>query len=291
MMSILHKGDKVGFIACSDGRDRSKSMIYLTLENMLLAQFGVTAVYAKTFYAVGDSPFSGTPEERATELMKLYEDKEIKAVFDLSGGNAANELLPFINMAVIKENPKPFVGISDLSVLNNALFTLTGITNLHYQVANLLGADTEFQKELFTKVFYAEWDNSNQLLTYPYKWLRGSSMEGTVIGGNARCFLKLAGTRYMPSPNNKLLFLESLGGGPAAIASYLAQLDQLGFLEECNGILLGTFTEMEQSAGSPTVEELVLTATEKYGVPVAKTDKLGHGSDSHCLPIGLNLRL
>ena len=290
MMSILHKGDKVGFIACSDGRDRSKSRIYLTLENML-AQFGVTAVYAKTFYAVGDSPFSGTPEERATELMKLYEDKEIKAVFDLSGGNAANELLPFINMAVIKENPKPFVGISDLSVLNNALFTLTGITNLHYQVANLLGADTEFQKELFTKVFCAEWDNSNQLLTYPYKWLRGSSMEGTVIGGNARCFLKLAGTRYMPSPNNKLLFLESLGGGPAAIASYLAQLDQLGFLKECNGILLGTFTEMEQSAGSPTVEELVLTATEKYGVPVAKTDKLGHGSDSHCLPIGLNLRL
>lgn len=289
-MSILHKGDKVGFIACSDGRDRSKSNIYLTLEN-ILAQFSVHAVYAKTFYAVGNTPFSGTPEERAAELAELYQDKEIKAVFDLSGGNAANELLPSINMEVIKENPKPFVGMSDLSVLNNALFTLTGVPNLHYQTTNLLGPDSAFQMELFTKVFLTDWHNPNELVTFPYTWLRGSSMEGTVIGGNARCFLKLAGTPYMPNPEDKLLFLESLGGGPAAIASYIAQLTQLGFLERCNGILLGTFTELEQSAGMPTAEELVLAATEKFGIPVAKTAKLGHGYDSHCLPIGMKLQL
>lgn len=289
-MSLLQKGDKVAFIACSDGRDESKASAYSFLEKQL-EQFGIYSVYAKTFYANENTPFSGAPKQRAAELMKLYADKEIKAIFDLSGGNSANEVLSFIDSTVIKKNPKPFIGISDLSVLNNALFALTGVANLHYQAMNLIGPDADFQKDLFAKVFLESWASPNDSVTFSYKWLRGSDMSGCVIGGNARCLLKLAGTRYMPDPEGKLLFLESLGGGPAAIASYFAQLDQLGIFEKCTGILLGTFTYMEKNTCSPSVEELLLQYTEKYRTPIAKTEKLGHGADSHCIPIGMHLEL
>jgi muramoyltetrapeptide carboxypeptidase len=98
--------------------------------------------------------------------------------------------------------------------------------------------------------------------------------------------LKLAGTAFMPDPIDKILFLESLGGGPARIASLLAQLEQLDFFRKCNGVILGTFTQMEQEALKPSVEDLVLSITSKYNLTVVKTNQLGHGINAHCIPIG-----
>ena len=72
-------------------------------------------------------------------------------------------------------------------------------------------------------------------------------MEGILLGGNLRCFLKLAGTPYFPDLDGKLLFLESLGGGPELIASLLAQLSQLGVFQKIAGLLLGTFTELSKN--------------------------------------------
>ena len=117
----------------------------------------------------------------------------------------------------------------------------------------------------------------------------GRAMEETVVGGNIRCFLKLAGTPYMPDPMNKILFLESLGGGASRMAFLLSQLRQIGYFERCNGILLGTFTEMTSQNHSPTMEDLVLDITDEYQLPVAVTNQLGHGADAQCLPIGLVL--
>ncbi|RYM02911.1 hypothetical protein EWH99_09950 [Sporolactobacillus sp. THM7-7] len=143
-------------------------------------------------------------------------------------------------------------------------------------------AYAEQQKKIFKKSFM-------QKKTFPeftYRWLRGTRMEGVTIGGNIRCFLKLAGTHYFPDPKEKILFLEALGGGPARMASLLAQLDQLSAFHVLRGVLLGTFSAMQCENQTPAIEELVLGITEKYGLPVAKTEQLGHGEDARCIPIG-----
>ena len=62
-------------------------------------------------------------------------------------------------------------------------------------------------------------------------------MEGILAGGNLRCFLKLAGTPYFPDLTGKILFLESLGGGPELLASLLSQLGQLGVFQKISGLL------------------------------------------------------
>lgn len=114
-------------------------------------------------------------------------------------------------------------------------------------------------------------------------------MEGVVVGGNIRCLLKLAGTRFWPDMQDKILFLESRGGEVPQMVTYLNQLKQIGVYEKINGIILGTFTTMEARGCLPRMEELVKKMSGP-GVSIAKTDEIGHGTDSKCLIIGKKYR-
>ncbi|WP_010632064.1 LD-carboxypeptidase [Sporolactobacillus vineae] len=285
MSSLLNSGDTVGLISCSDGLDESGctkvNAIVSTLHTL-----GLRTKLAETIYRCAHSPFSGSPEERAAELMRLFLDPEIRAIFDVSGGDSANQILPYLDFDRIRGSRAFFTGISDLSVLNNALYTRSGKVSRHYRVMNLAGRCAAAQQDFFNKYFMTPESPS-----FNYRWLRGKALSGTVIGGNIRCFLKLAGTSYFPDPSGKIVFLEALGGGPARMASLLAQLDQLAVFRTCSGVLLGTFSELQEKAMEPGIEQLVLTITQRYGLPVAQTGQLGHGEDARCLPIGRFLHL
>ena len=115
-------------------------------------------------------------------------------------------------------------------------------------------------------------------------------MKGTVVGGNIRCFLKLAGTRYFPDLQGKILLLESLGGEVPQMATYLAQLKQIGAFDKVNGILLGTFTTMENNHCTPDIVTLVKEACGPE-MPIAKTLEIGHGDDSKAIIIGREIEL
>ena len=114
-------------------------------------------------------------------------------------------------------------------------------------------------------------------------------MNGYVIGGNLRCFLKIAATEYMPKPENKILFLESYSGGPNKIASLISQLKQIGYFDKINGILLGTFSEMEEKNLKPSVESIILDMLKDKNISIAKTKFLGHRDYARCIIIGNKL--
>lgn len=286
-MSIIKRGDTIGLIACSDGRPLKYKDRLKELEKVL-SDMGLDLEWASTIYQQNDTPFSGTPKERADELMRLFTSDHVKAIFDISGGDAANQILPYLDFDLIRKHPKWFVGMSDLSVINNALLTCTGLPTVHFAISTLIGRHAERQREWFINAFMQEKDVLKQT-DFAYQWLRGESMEGVVVGGNLRCFLKLSGTRYFPDLNQKVLFLEALGGKSARMASMLSQLEQIGAFSACKGILLGTFSEMQDTKQKPSIEDLILHITEKYHLPIAKTERLGHGSDAIGIPIGLNL--
>ena len=109
---------------------------------------------------------------------------------------------------------------------------------------------------------------------------------GVVVGGNIRCLLKLAGTPYLPDFENKILLLEAFGGEVSLITTFFNQLKQMGVFSKINGILLGTFTKMEENNLKPTVEEILINVLNDRQLPIAKTKEIGHGSDSKCIAIG-----
>ncbi|MBN1052758.1 LD-carboxypeptidase [Clostridium botulinum] len=285
-MKLLNKGDKVGIIACSNGVDKSMELKMNELKRTLNF-IGLNVIFSNTIYKKY-SVFNGSGKERANELMNLFEDRSIKAIFDISGGDLANGILEYLDFDTIKKNSKLFFGYSDLSVVINALYAKSNIKMYLYQIRNLIGDNSEIQIKNFIETFM---EDKKSLFDFKYEWIQGKSIEGVVVGGNIRCFLKLAGTEYMPKFKDKILLLESLSGNVAKMTTYLTHYKQLRVFKEIKGIILGNFTEMENNQYSPSIIELVKDIVSDENMPIVKTSEIGHGSDSKCIVIGKNIEL
>ena len=281
-MSFLNKGDKIGVISCSNGLSIKNKNIIEELK-LNLKSLDIEMVEGDTLYAKEYNLFSGTGEEKARALEKLFLDKDIKMIFDISGGDLANEVLDFLDFNLIKENPKPFFGYSDLTVLLNAIYSQCDITTYNYQLRNLVGKFKEEQMQNFKASFI---EGKEDIFNLDYKWINGSHLEGIVVGGNIRCLLKLAGTKYMPDFKDKILFLESFSGNSAKMVTYITQNKNLGVFNEVKGIILGEFTEMEREDLKPDIVEILKRVIGEINIPILKTSDLGHGADAKCIPIG-----
>ena len=271
---------KIGIVACSNplqpGSQSKMELLYATLREM-----NIEPVASGCLYDRGDG-FAGTGQERAEALMSMYNDTEIDAICDVSGGDMANEVIPYLDFEAIAASGKLFFGYSDLTTILNAIYARTGQPSALYQLRNLVKDDREHQIPAFRN--YAH-ENSGELFMFPYSFLQGERMEGVLIGGNIRCFLKLAGTGYMPDFRRKILLLEAWGGGVAQMVTYLSQLKMLGAFAQINGIVLGTFTQMEEDDMKPDMAELV-KAIAGPGMPVIMTPCIGHGADAKAAMIG-----
>lgn len=281
-MSFLNKGDKIGIISCSNGLSIKNKNIIEELK-LNLKSLDIEMVEGDTLYAKEYNLFSGTVEEKSRALEKLFLDKDIKMIFDISGGDLANEVLDFLDFNLIKENPKPFFGYSDLTVLLNAIYSQCDITTYNYQLRNLIGKFKEEQMQNFKASFI---EGKEDIFNLDYKWINGSHLEGIVVGGNIRCLLKLAGTKYMPDFKDKILFLESFSGNSAKMVTYITQYKNLGVFNEVKGIILGEFTEMERENLKPDIVEILKRVIGEINIPILKTRDLGHGADAKCIPIG-----
>lgn len=261
---------KAGIVCCSNG---ITSQVAGEIQQMLksLTQIGMKLVFSPCLYAI-DGARSGSAQQRADCLMQFYTDSDIDAIFDISGGDIANEIIPYLDYHVIMQNPKLFWGYSDLTVLLNAIYAMTGNSGVLYQMRF-------FQPE-----------KRSSLFDFSYRFVQGTRMSGIVIGGNIRCFLKLAGTKYFPCLQDKILLLEARSGLQPQLIAYLSQLQQLGVFEQVNGILLGTFTQLEQSGQRDTVVQLVQQFVGTK-IPIAKTNEIGHAADAKAIIIGSGLKL
>ena len=278
---ILKCGDRVGIVACSDGLEQGEQDHLKELSHVL-EQLGLQLVYSPHLFRQV-SVFSASGLQRADALSAMYQDDGIKAIFDISGGDVANELLEHLDYSQIRKHPKPFFGYSDLTTIINAIYAKTSLPSYLYQVRCLVWENEGTQLDAFQKSLF---HGKDDLFRAEWTFFRGEKMEGEVVGGNIRCFLKLAGTQYMPDFNGKILFLESLGGGAAQMATYLNQLKQMGAFDNISGLLLGTFTRMEEKNETPDMVELVRNITKDYDFPIAKTHDIGHANSSKCLMIG-----
>ena len=275
---ILNKNDKIALVVCSNGKNIEDKDRLEKLEDILV-EMGLVPVFTKYIYK--DKFGHGAKAQvRGDELMSFYKNKEIKAIFDISGGDIANEILDYLDYDVIKRNYKPFFGYSDLTTVLNVLRSQTNEVNYLYQILNII--ESEEIKTSFENTFIK---NEQTLFDVKWRFLQGRSVEGEVIGGNIRCFLKLAGTRYFPEVENKVLFIEGLGTSIEGLVTHLAQLKQIGVFDKSSGLLIGTFTEIEKEMSGEELFELVKEHIPEH-LPVVKTSEVGHAKDSKVLKIG-----
>mgnify|MGYP000476144305 FL=1 len=275
---MLNNNDKIALVVCSNGKNIEDKDRLEKLESILV-EMGLVPIFTKYIYK--DKFGRGAKaQDRAKELMSFYENKEIKAIFDISGGDIANEVLDYLDFDVIKRNYKPFFGYSDLTTVLNTLESQTNEVNYLYQILNII--ENEEIRTNFKNTFM-----KNEQILFDVKWrfLQGSSVEGEVIGGNIRCFLKLVGTKYFPKVDNKVLFIEGLGTSVEGLITHLSQLKQMNVFCNISGLLIGTFTKIEKEISVEELFELVKEYIPEH-LPVVKTSEIGHAKDSKALKIG-----
>ena len=275
---ILNRNDKIALVVCSNGKNIEDKDRLEKLESILV-EMGLVSIFTRYIYK--DKFGRGAKAQvRAEELMSFYKNKEIKAIFDISGGDIANEVLDYLDYDVIKRNYKAFFGYSDLTTVLNALGSQTNEANYLYQILNII--ESEEIRTSFENTFMKD---EQILLDVKWKFLQGSRIEGEVIGGNIRCFLKLVGTKYFPEVENKVLFIEGLGTSIEGLVTHLAQLKQIGVFDKISGLLIGTFTKIEKEFSVEKLFELIRDYIPS-SLPVVKTQEVGHANNSKALKIG-----
>lgn len=280
---MISENDKIALVVCSNGK-KIEDRVRLKKLEVVLKEMSLVPVFSSYIY---ENKFSRSASAkcRANELMKFYEDDSIKAIFDISGGDLANEVLDYLDYKIICKNNKPFFGYSDLTTVLNGITTKTQQKTYLYQIMNIIDnveRRVDFEKTLL--------DNKSGLTNISWQFLQEESVEGIVVGGNIRCFLKLAGTEYFPNVDNKVLFLEGMSTTIEGLITHLTQLKQIGVFNKISGLLLGIFTKIEQNFQIEDIYEILKDFVPE-NIPIAKTFEVGHGKDSKMLVIGQKIKL
>lgn len=276
------QGKTVAFCALSNPLNEETSGKQVEALKEYFTQCKIKVLESR-FLFLEESVLEKPEREKAEEVNRFFKDPSVAAIFDLSGGDLANGVLPYLDYEVIRGSDAFFWGYSDLTTVINAIYTRSGRSSVLFQIRKLFGRDGEvLRREFETALAEKEWYPEE----IPVRFLgKDTDMEGIVVGGNVRCFLKLAGTAYWPDLTGKILLLESMGGNAPQMYTFFSQLKQLGVFDKVKGILLGTFTKMEREKELPTAEEILLRVTEG-AVPIAKTTWIGHGDDAKGIVIG-----
>lgn len=269
----------VGLVACSNALDVCKKNEVEELKEILQKKY-VVVKESKYIYG-SNGVISGTAKEKAEALMEMFSNPEMEEIYDISGGDLANQILDELDYEEIRKSKATFWGYSDLTTIINGIYAMTGKESVLYQIKNLVW---QGHRELQQKRYLER----TELFEPVYRWIQGNNMEGIVIGGNIRCFLKLAGTKYFPDMEGKILLLESCGGEVAQMMTYLSQLKQIGVFDKVVGIILGTFSMMEYNQCKPNIITLVKEVVGN-DIPIVKTEEIGHGTDSKAIVIGKHI--
>ena len=284
-MSWLIKGDTVGIIAPSVGlmdKDIEPTIAYFK-------QLGLKVELASNI----DSSYrymAGSDIERAKQINKMFRNKKIKALFCLRGGAGATRMLDYLDYDIIKENPKPIIGLSDSTAIQNALFTLcknpsfTGFLPLYDLKDGCINnvVDSSLRKSLFEGKNAIK--SGNALIC--------GNAKGKIVGGCLSVFLYLCGTKYFPNLAGKILLLEELGEKTYKIDMMLNQLKQQKGFDKLKGIILGKFENckiIDKEDG--TINDCINDFAKGLNIPVITDFDYGHISSRYVLPIGIDVRL
>jgi muramoyltetrapeptide carboxypeptidase len=74
---------------------------------------------------------SGSPAERAADVMAAFADPEVRAIICAIGGDHSAQVLPLLDMDVIAANPTVFCGYSDITSLHHGIHGSTGLVTFY----------------------------------------------------------------------------------------------------------------------------------------------------------------
>ncbi|WP_167530976.1 S66 peptidase family protein [Paraburkholderia agricolaris] len=243
---------------------------------------------------------AGTDNARREDLHAAFAAPDIGAVWCLRGGFGSSQLVDKIDYALLRANPKPFVGYSDITALHAAIQRHAGFVTFH---GPMLSSDLLVNKRAPTEtnvfamiqggVTQGAWIEPPADFTLTV--LVPGVATGRLVGGNLSLHCSMLGTSYEVDTRDAVLFIEDVGETPSRIDRLLTQLRLAGKLATLKGVLVGDFSELGErpdDAVDPAVLNPLLRRTlEPLGIPVLAGWPSGHCDPNLTLPLGARVRL
>jgi len=234
---------------------------------------------------------AGTDAERLADLHSAFSDPEVDGILCARGGYGCMRLLPYLDFDRVRQNPKVFIGFSDITALLVPFYQRTGLVGFYGPMltSNLVHGEPFSQAELFNMV--------SQPLETPclipnqdqYQAFLPGTAEGRLIGGNLSLLSALCGTPYQPETRGHILFIEDWKEKYYSLDRQFQQLKMAGLFERITGLLLCDFSDIEPEP-ELNLSDFLKELTGFLGVPVGYGFSVGHGAQTATLPIGCAAR-
>ena len=281
----LKYGDKVAITAPSSPVSDEKlemsveSIKFLGLEPVVMPSCNMAHGY-----------LAGPDKQRADDINASFADDTIKGIFCLRGGYGTTRLLPMLDFNMIKNNPKVFIGYSDISSLHFNINQKCNLVTFHgpmpttdYRVHEGFTNDSLrtclFAPEKLKTIGNPE---GEEIIT-----LREGYAKGTLVGGNISLMAGTLGSPYEIDTKGKILFIEDVDEMPFRLDKMLTALALAGKFRDCEGIILGTFERCEEADHpSLTLREIFEEVVLPWNKPTILNLRAGHIYPQSTLPMG-----
>ena len=326
---MLRPGSRIAAISLSWGGPGAIPYRYEIGKQQFEEAFGVTVI--ETEHALRDADWlAKNPEARADDLMAAFVDETIDGIISTIGGEDSIRTLPYLDLDLIRNNPKVFMGFSDTTISHAACFKARIVS--FYGPSFMAGFAENggmfpymvdsVRRTLFSPepvggiepnragwtVEHLPWENpENQLIrrklnpSTGWKFHQNEGVvEGQLFGGCVEVLDWLRGSDYFPTATDlqgAVLFLETSeeAAPPSFLTRFVRCLAAMGILEGLNGILLGRpGGGVDPNTFHEYDDALCKTVREEYGLndmPIVTNMDFGHTDPMFVIPIGMKVRI
>lgn len=294
----LNFGDTVGIIAPASGPSDQQTIDCAAagLEKLgFKPRLGANIRARNGFLAGADC-------DRAADLMEMFADQGVKAIFCLRGGYGAARILNLLDYKAIRHNPKIFSGYSDITSLHSALQKKVNLVSFHAPMVSSLATDDlpGFTRTTLLRTIMEAKPAGSICGGYDKKGistLHCGVSEGRLIGGNLSVLCASIGTPYEPKFKDRILFLEDVSERPYRLDRMLTQLLNAGILQQVAGVAVGVNSDCEEKQAAPAGEytqssaDVFAERLSSLRVPVVTGLPFGHVDLNATLPVGARAKL
>ena len=238
-----------------------------------------------------------TPEETAAELNRLLRDPAIRGIVALDGGRLALSYLDLVDTEAIRADPKPIVGLSDISALLLALHARTGLVGVHGDLARLFAdwPDLDGGRRTQLRDAYRQVLGGTAPVALPataaWESWRGGHAEGQLIGAMLNRLVRIQASGFAVTSDRfdgAILFWEEAGAQSSVIWQELHALRTAGVLDRIAGMVIGAGMGLDFTPGGPeNLRDIVLDVLGDRDIPVLGNVEIGHSGPNIPIPLGI----
>jgi len=234
---------------------------------------------------------AGPDPHRAADLRRGIEDPDIDGIWALRGGYGTMRILGDVDLSVLRDRPRAFIGFSDNTSIHLALARL-GVVSFHGPHAGFDRFPRWASDAMMRVVGRAEAAGTlpGEVAPRP-RTLRGGSAEGRLLGGNLSLLAAACGTPFQPDARGAILFVEDVAEPVYRIDRMLTQLRLAGALEGLAGLAFGRFTRVRTGQDDLPLDAVLSGFAERLDVPAVADLPFGHVAMNWTLPLGCRAAL